>query len=155
MDVCLRVELLEHVPEWKECITEGIRILKPGGVLFVTTSNKLCPVQDEFNLPLYSWYPKTLKRYFERMARTTRPQLVNFAKYPAVNWFSFYELRTFLLKQSMQCLDRFDLLDIEKKNLPSRVLTQCIRRVPFLRWLAHLATPGTTLLALRQDGVSE
>ena len=53
-------------------------------------------VSFEFNLPLYSWYPDPLKRYCERLAVTTRPQVANFDKYPAVNWFSFYELRVFL-----------------------------------------------------------
>jgi ubiquinone/menaquinone biosynthesis C-methylase UbiE len=41
----------------------------------------LCPFQQEFNLPLYSWYPNFLKRYFERLAVTTRPKLANYVKY--------------------------------------------------------------------------
>ena len=93
MDVCMVPELLEHVAEWQTCLREFVRILRPGGVLLLTTSNKLCPVQQEFNLPLYSWYPGPIKRYFERLAVTSRPDLANFAKYPAVHWFSYYGLR--------------------------------------------------------------
>lgn len=51
MDVCLVPELLEHVTQWKACLNEFSRVLRPGGVLFLTTTNKLCPIQQEFNLP--------------------------------------------------------------------------------------------------------
>ena len=69
MDVCLLLELLEHVSEWQACLSECARVLRRGGILVLTTSNKLCPFQQEFNLPLYSWYPNLLKRYFERLCR--------------------------------------------------------------------------------------
>ena len=98
MDVCIAPELLEHVADWQTCLNEFIRILKPGGVLFFSTTNKLCPAQQEFTLPLYSWYPRFLKRYFEHLAITTRPEIAGYAKYPAVNWFSFYQLRQYFLK---------------------------------------------------------
>src|SRR5688572_8580604 len=61
-DVCLLNELLEHVPEWQRCLDEAIRVLKPGGILYVSTTNFLCPRQQEFELPLYSWYPAPVKR---------------------------------------------------------------------------------------------
>jgi 2-polyprenyl-6-hydroxyphenyl methylase/3-demethylubiquinone-9 3-methyltransferase len=57
MDVCIALELLEHVSDWQSCIREFTRILRPGGALFFTTTSWLCPRQAEFNLPLYSWYP--------------------------------------------------------------------------------------------------
>jgi 2-polyprenyl-3-methyl-5-hydroxy-6-metoxy-1,4-benzoquinol methylase len=44
MHVCLLPELLEHVVEWMACLKETARILRPGGVLFLSTTNKLCPV---------------------------------------------------------------------------------------------------------------
>jgi ubiquinone/menaquinone biosynthesis C-methylase UbiE len=62
MDVCLVIELLEHVAHWEACLSECQRVLKPGGVLFLTTSNKLCPIQQEFDLPLYSWQLLRLAR---------------------------------------------------------------------------------------------
>lgn len=151
MDVCVMLELLEHVEDWETCTLECVRILKRGGVLFLTTSNKLCPVQSEFNLPLYSWYPAFVKRYFEGLAKTTRPQLANFAKYPAVNWFSIYGLRRFLADQGLQSMDRFDLANAKKKSRPKRFVLQYIRRLPFLRLLAHVAIEGTMLLAVKDN----
>lgn len=151
IDVCLMQELLEHVSEWQQCLNECVRVLKQGGILFLTTSNKLCPAQSEFNLPLYSWYPAKLKRYFEKLATTTKPQLANFAKYPAVNWFSFYSLRTFLADRGMRCMDRFDLMDLESKRPKVRFVVKCIRHAPLLRWFAHVGTEGTIVLGIKAE----
>ena len=54
IDVCLVPELLEHVADWRTCLDEFTRILRPGGILYLSTSSKLCPIQQEFRLPLYS-----------------------------------------------------------------------------------------------------
>jgi 2-polyprenyl-6-hydroxyphenyl methylase/3-demethylubiquinone-9 3-methyltransferase len=149
MDVCLVIELLEHVREWQGCLEESARVLKPGGILFLTTSNKLCPIQQEFNLPFYSWYPAGIKRYCERLALTTRPQLANFAKYPAVNWFSFYSLRRMMAARGFHCLDRFDAMDLDGKSGVQKFAASLIRRNSACRWLAHVATPGTMIACVK------
>lgn len=150
MDVCLVPELLEHVPFWKECLDEFARILRPGGVLFLSTNNRLCPVQEEFNLPLYSWYPGPLKRRFEELARTTRPELVNYATYPAVNWFTFYGLRQDLGKRGFNAFDRFDTTDASRKSPSGRLALAAIGQLPPLRLLAHVLTPYTRIVAIKQ-----
>jgi len=80
LDVCIAADLIEHVPEWERCLDEFARVLRPRGVLFLNTSNRLCPVQQEFSLPLYSWYPTRLKRHYEELARTSRPELAGLLK---------------------------------------------------------------------------
>lgn len=153
MNVCLVLELLEHIAEWKICLDECARVLRVGGVLFLSTTNKLCPIQQEFNLPLYSWYPALLKRYFEHLAVTTRPALANFARYPAVNWFSFYSLQEELGRREFQCLDRFDLMDPSDKSALAKSIVSCLRSVPVLRWLGHVSTQGTLLVAVKTTAV--
>lgn len=150
MDVCIAPELLEHVVEWKVCLTEFVRILKPNGVLYISTANKLCPKQQEFNLPLYSWYPRFLKRYFENLARTTRPDIAGYAKYPAVNWFSFYQLRQEFSKMGMESFDRFDIIDMDKKPTYQKVIINLINCSSFFRWLGHIASPGLSMLAIKK-----
>lgn len=146
-DVCIMPELLEHVAAWRDCLNEAVRVLRPGGALYLSTSNWLCPSQQEFNLPLYSWYPPFLKRYYERRAVTDRPDLANHAKYPAVNWFSVYGLRAYLEPQGFVCLDRFDLVDMGNKGKLSKLVLALLRGLPPLRLLGHVMTPYTVLVA--------
>lgn len=146
MDICIAPELLEHVADWETCLEEFARILRPGGVLFVSTTNRLCPVQHEFTLPLYSWYPAPLKRHYERLAVTTRPELANYAAYPAVNWFTYFQLRDVLSRFGMQAYDRFDSMDARQRLLRRLALT-VIRRIPPVRRLAHVFSPSTALIA--------
>lgn len=149
VDICVMLELLEHVPPWEDCIKEAVRVLRPGGLLRISTSNMLCPIQQEFNLPLYSWYPQRLKRYYEKRAVTDKPELANYAKYPAVNWFSFYSLRDYLAPKGFDCLDRFDLIDVSRKSLTAKIAIDLVRTLPPLRFMAHIATPYTMLTGIK------
>lgn len=139
MDVCLVPGLLEHVADWQSCLNETARVLRPGGLLYLSTTNVLCPRQQEFNLPLYSWYPGALKRYCEHLAVTTRPAIANYAKYPSVNWFSFYRLRDYLKPLGFHCLDRFDLIDAAGKGALARAVIRstAARSVPAACSRAH------------------
>ncbi|MEO8443490.1 MAG: methyltransferase domain-containing protein [Gammaproteobacteria bacterium] len=149
MDVCLLAELLEHVPAWEAVLSEACRVLRPGGALYVSTTNWLCPRQSEFDLPFYSWYPAPLKRRFEYLAVTTRPELVNFAKFPAVNWFSPYSLSRALRRQGFSSLDRFDLVEPGRHPPLMRVILALVRTVPGARFAGYMATPSTSLVAIR------
>jgi len=155
MHVCLLLELLEHVSAWKTCLNECARVIQPGGILFLTTTNRLCPIQQEFTLPFYSWYPSPVKRYCEHLAATTHPELANFATYPAVNWFTFYGLRATLRRYGFYCLDRFDLAQLSKKGVHARLVVAFVRAFPILRRLAHVATPGTIVAAVKGGLPSE
>ena len=149
MDVCLLPELLEHVADWQACVREATRVLAPGGLLYLSTTNVLCPKQQEFNLPLYSWYPSALKRHCEHLATTTRPAIANYAKYPAVNWFSYYGLRSFLRPFGFRCLDRFDTMEAATKSPAQRIVLRALRGSSLLRFLGHVATPSTVLVAVK------
>lgn len=151
VDICLLPELLEHVADWQGCLNEAIRVLRPGGLIYINTSSKLCPKQQEFNLPFYGWYPQWLKRYFERRALTDRPDLANYAKYPAVNWFSFYGLRDCLRPRGFECLDRFDLIDPQGKSAAARWVVSMARGIAPLRFLGHVLTPYTLIIG-RKNG---
>jgi len=150
MDVCLLPELLEHVVDWKNTINEAIRVLNDSGVIFISTTNVLCPIQAEFNLPLYSWYPKRLKKYYEKLSVTSRPELVCFAKYPAVHWFSYYQLRKYFKAYGFDVLDRFDILDMKTSKGTKKILIKLVRMNQIFRFLGHLFTPYTVIVAFKK-----
>lgn len=150
MDLCLSIQLLEHVADWSRCLDEAARVLRKGGALFLTTTNYLCPSQEEFHLPLYSWYPGVAKRHYEHLARTSRPELASYATYPAVNWFSFYGLRRELRRRGFECRDRFDLIDETKKGRGKAIALAAVRRVPPARWLAHTTSVSTWIFAVKR-----
>jgi 2-polyprenyl-6-hydroxyphenyl methylase/3-demethylubiquinone-9 3-methyltransferase len=150
-DICVMPELLEHVPPWEDCLREAIRCLRPNGLLHISTNNTLCPIQQEFNLPFYSWYPARLKRYFEQRAVTDWPELVNYAKYPAVNWFSFYSLRKYLRERGFESFDRFDLIAPREKSSFQQLVLNTIKTFPALRLLAHMATSYTVVIAKKNQ----
>src|SRR6185436_9781775 len=37
IDVCIMPELLEHVSDWNSCIKEAARVVRPGGLLYLST----------------------------------------------------------------------------------------------------------------------
>jgi 2-polyprenyl-3-methyl-5-hydroxy-6-metoxy-1,4-benzoquinol methylase len=146
VDICIAPELLEHVMDWRRVLHECVRVTRPNGLVYLSTTNVLCPKQYEFDLPMYSWYPPALKRHYEKISVTTRPELVNHAQYPAVNWFTFYGLRRDLRALGLASLDRFDLLALKQstglKGMAARVITV----LPPLRLLGHMLTPYTMII---------
>lgn len=146
IDICLLTELLEHVEDWETCLNEAVRVLKRGGSIFVSTTNVLCPSQQEFALPAYSWYPSWAKRHFVQLAKSTSPALANYATHPAYHWFSPYSLSSYLSGNSVTTQDRFDLIDTANKGPLARALVGLARNASFMRFLGHCLTPGTLLV---------
>lgn len=149
-DVVLVPELLEHVANWRQVLAEMARVTAPGGVVFLSTTNALCPRQEEFSLPLYSWYPGPLKRRCEKLAVTTRPQLANYASYPAVNWFTPYGLGRACRAYGIEVFDRFDVLDVGTASTMKCIVARLCRALPPLRFLGHCLTSGTLIFGLKQ-----
>ena len=151
-DICILPELLEHVEDWQSCLDEGIRMMKPNGTLYLSTTNVLCPKQQEFDLPFYSWYPAPLKRHLEKLSVTTKRHWVNYAEYPAVHWFSFFQLKKYLEKRGFSCKDRFDIIvDTADKSSKKYQIAKIICSNPILRWLGHVATPYTVVIAVKES----
>lgn len=151
LDICVVPELLEHVAEWTQCLDEASRMLRPGGLLYLSTTNKLCPIQEEFSLPLYSWYPGFLKRRYERLAVTTKPEVANYAKYPAVHWFTFYSLRKALVARGFsRFLDRLDMIEILGAGNSKASVAKWLRRIPLCRVAIQFVTDGSYILAFKE-----
>jgi 2-polyprenyl-3-methyl-5-hydroxy-6-metoxy-1,4-benzoquinol methylase len=148
-DVCLIPQLLEHVPDWQKCLDEGARVLRPGGLIYVSTTNVICPIQNEFTLPLYSWYPNFVKRRCEKLAVTTHREWVSHTAYPAIHWFTFWQLKEFFATRGVTCFDRFDLAKGDGTSKIRKAAFQLIRQLPPLRVAAYLLNTGTILAGVK------
>jgi 2-polyprenyl-6-hydroxyphenyl methylase/3-demethylubiquinone-9 3-methyltransferase len=148
-DVVLSEELLEHVGDWRACLDESCRVLRSGGLLVLTTTNVISPRQHEFALPLYSWWPPPLKRRAEHLARTTRPALARYTSWPAIHWFSPFGLARELRRRGLAPLDRVDVMDLDGRPLPVRLLVRAARALPPLKAALYLFFPGTVIYGRR------
>lgn len=150
MDVCLMPELLEHIADWQRVLGECVRVLKPGGALFLSTTNRLCPRQNEFRVPLYSWYPARVKRRCEQLAVTSWPWLANYATYPAVNWFSYPELMAEVQQRGFQVFDRFDLAALRGPEGWKGWVIRLLSGSSALRYCGYLASPSSLLVGVKR-----
>ena len=125
-------------------------MLKPGGAAFFSTTNIMCPVQNEFNLPGYSWYPAPLKRHFVEKSLSDRRDLANYATYPALHWLTYYSLRSKLKQCGFnEFYDRYDLSLARgaagKKGLVYKLVTS----TAMTRFLAYFTNTGSTIIAIK------
>jgi len=152
-DVVTLNSLLEHVPDWRAAVNEAVRMLAPGGVLLLHTSNRYHPFQGEVNhFPFYPWLPGAVRDRVLAWIMKHRRDLVNYTDYPAVNWFSYPQLSRVLREMNLEVYDRLDLMD------PAQMTG--LRAA--LRWMApahgrrargkfffYLASPTVSLYARR------
>jgi 2-polyprenyl-6-hydroxyphenyl methylase/3-demethylubiquinone-9 3-methyltransferase len=151
-DVVMLPELLEHVADWQVTLREATRVLDRGGLLYLSTTNYLCPIQHEFDLPLYSWYPAPLKKHCLALSLTTKPEWVNHAKYPALNWFSPYTLARELRSLGLAATDRFGMMARSSESKRKRWIARTISSVGPIHFLAHVLTPYTVMVGQKRAG---
>lgn len=92
----LMENVLEHVDSVSASLAEAFRILRPGGVLFVRTTNRhrlsLTGINWEFKTRFYNWFPPLVKESYVHDQLHYRPEQAHYSSRPAVHWFSFAEL---------------------------------------------------------------
>jgi len=128
-DICICNSLLEHVRDWESIITEAKRILKPKGILSISTTNTQHPFQGEIkNFPLYPWIPQVFKNKLLNYIIKNKKELINYSDHPAVNWFTYNQLKKYLIELNFKVFDIWDLVSKEDLKNHKKILK------PFL-WL--------------------
>jgi SAM-dependent methyltransferase len=94
--VVLLESVLEHVDSPRQAMAEIYRILAPGGVLFVYTTNRyrisLTGKNGEFRVPFYNFFPNIVKESYVFAHLHYNPRLANYSPLPAVHWFCYSDL---------------------------------------------------------------
>jgi 2-polyprenyl-6-hydroxyphenyl methylase/3-demethylubiquinone-9 3-methyltransferase len=152
-DLAYLKDLLEHVEDYKACLANVHRKLRPGGLLYIATTNVICPLQLEYHgVGPYSWYPRWFKDRIREYAMSRRPAIVRNTPYPALHWFSRRSLRKALKDSGFsRTWDLYDLVrtpqDLTRRT---RLIFPLIRRassVPAGRGLVDLMVVGLTMVA--------
>jgi 2-polyprenyl-6-hydroxyphenyl methylase/3-demethylubiquinone-9 3-methyltransferase len=92
-----------------------------------------------------------LKEHFVRRALTDRPELANYARFPAVNWFSPYQLKRVLNDAGVDTMDRFDLVDIEGQSALAQLIVKAATVLPPVRFVGHVLSVSSIVLGRRRE----
>lgn len=158
VSVVLLESVLEHVDSPSKALAEAFRVLRPGGVAFVETSNRPrfhpLGVNGEYNLPFYNYYPRTLKEALVHHHLHFKPTLANYATRPAVHWFSYADLCARGREAGFyRFYPRFDGMDpsdkVVSKGWLRRLFLRKIQFSPIFRALALLQYGGAVYMLKR------
>jgi 2-polyprenyl-6-hydroxyphenyl methylase/3-demethylubiquinone-9 3-methyltransferase len=152
-DIVYLKDLIEHVEDYQACLATSYRTLKPGGLVYIATTNVCCPLQLEYHgVGPYSWYPRWLKERIRHVAMTSKPKIVEYTPYPALHWFSRHSLRKALVEAGFRrTWDIYDLIrspqDLTRRTRLIYPLIRCGRFVPVARNGVDLLVVGLTMVA--------
>jgi SAM-dependent methyltransferase len=95
-DVVFCESILEHVESPRLSLSEIFRVLKVGGAVWITTTNRwdiaITGRNGEFTTPFFNWFPAVLKEALVFHHLHYKPSLANYSLRPAVHWFSYSSL---------------------------------------------------------------
>ncbi len=155
-DLIFLENVLEHVESPRLCLSQMYRALRPGGLLFVTTTNRthvsVLGRTGEFSVPFFNWLPGLVQECYVHAQLHFRPELANMTSRPAVHWFSYLDLCR--AGRDAGFARFFSTLDTRSLN-DDRVTANPIKRViqrssGLLRLVQH--NPWLRALALTQIG---
>jgi len=68
-DIVTSIEVIEHVSEPDLMLKEIRRVLKPNGILHITTANKWWPIEPHYHLPFLSYLPMSLANLYLKLSK--------------------------------------------------------------------------------------
>jgi len=158
--------VLEHVESPITSLSEIFRVLKPGGITYLTTTNRqhvsLTGNNYEYHVPFFNWFPALLKESYVFRHLHYEPRLANYTERPAVHWFSYADLCAFgRLAGFAQFYSPLDLRrssDAELASSPLKRmllgqswLLRAVQRNPILRSLALTQIGGQIVMLKRKS----
>jgi SAM-dependent methyltransferase len=156
-DVVLCESILEHVESPRLSLAEIYRVLRPGGVAWITTTNRwmFSPTgrNGEFTIRFFNWFPPLLQEAYVHHHLHYDPRLANYSLRPAVHWFTYASLcrlgRDVGFGRFYSILDLVTPTDqtIASRAFRRRVI-RLLQRRPILRALA-LTQVGQTIVMVK------
>lgn len=150
--------VLEHVESPMKSLDEIYRVLAPGGIVFVVTTNRhrisLKGENGEFNVRYFNWLPDVVKESFVFHHLHHDPSLANYTLRPAVHWYSYADLCKVGRQAGFyQFYSILDLLETDDppiiKSKARSFLLKKLKLNPWLRALA-LTQAGAFIIMLKR-----
>ncbi|MDZ7786330.1 MAG: class I SAM-dependent methyltransferase [Candidatus Saccharibacteria bacterium] len=70
-DIVITNHVVEHTPNQKKHLSEVMRVLKPGGYVYIATPNKYWLTDPHYKLPFISWLPRKVSNFYLRLFQKT------------------------------------------------------------------------------------
>ena len=157
-DLVICESVLEHVDSPTKSFDEVFRILRPGGVAYIVTTNRyrisLKGDNGEYNVRFFNWLPDTIKESFVFHHLHYDPSLADYTLRPAVHWYSYADLC--MLGRQAGFHRFYSILDLLKLDDPSiaksKVRRFLLNKLKFNPWLRALALTqiGTPMFMLKR-----
>ena len=144
-DVVFCESILEHVESPRLSLSEIFRVLKVGGAVWITTTNRwdiaITGRNGEFTTPFFNWFPPVLKEALVFHHLHYRPSLANYSLRPAVHWFSYSSLcrhgRDAGFSKFYSLIDVLRPMDATIISSPvRRAVIRLVQKHPFLKAMA-------------------
>jgi ubiquinone/menaquinone biosynthesis C-methylase UbiE len=150
-DVVLLESVLEHVDSVEKTLAEAWRVLAPGGVAVIETTNRrrIGGFREEFDVPFFPWLPAGLKEAYIFQHLHQKPSLASYTVRPAVHWFTFPELCA--LGREAGFFQFYSRLDLKTpaEGLKGKLLVR-VQKNAWLRALA-LSQRGGAIFMVKRD----
>ena len=150
--------VFEHVVSPTQSLDEMYRVLAPGGIAFITTTNRhkfsLTGNNGEFVFRYFNWLPPLLKECFVHHHLHYDPRLANYSQLPAVHWFTYSQLCA--MGREAGFAQFYSLLDVMDTSDPAisgnRLKRWVVEKLKFNPWLRALALTqrGETIIMLKR-----
>ncbi len=157
-DLVICESVLEHVDSPTKSFDEVFRILRPGGVAYIVTTNRyrisLKGDNGEYNVRFFNWLPDTIKESFVFHHLHYDPSLADYTLRPAVHWYSYADLCKLGRQAGFhQFYSILDLLELDDPSIAkSKVRRFLLNKLKFNPWLRALALTqiGTPMFMLKR-----
>lgn len=148
-DVVVAVSVFEHVQDWRAGITRIYEALRPGGLLYFNSTNKLALRSHEFKMPLYGWLPDRARFALRKAVQGEDIMKLGID----FNQFTYPVLRRHFHQSGFRTvLDLIDLFDPNALRTPTpwkRAFLSAVKRVPAAKHLALAFAPSTTFICIK------
>lgn len=157
--IVLLESVLEHVDSPIKSVQEAYRVLAPGGVAYIQTTNRrrfsLTGNNGEYTTPFLNLMPAVVKEAMVHHHLHFNPKLANYSPRPAVHWFSYSDLCRLGRDAGFhQFYSKLDLVAADdpglNRGLRSRFLNLA-RYNPWFRALALLQFGDSIFMLKRRD----